>query len=152
MLRNSSFTVFAAVLLVGSAAGADIYKYTDAKGNVLYTDKPATLPAQRLNLESKKTDPAAVQAQQEADAKRREEAEKARLAATGQQADQQAGAALSAKDKAEHCAKARARYDSYMSSQRLYETGADGQRHYLSDQELTAARAAAKVSMEELCK
>lgn len=152
MLRNSWSTVFVLLLLGGTAAGSDIYKYTDANGNVLYTDKPATLPAERLNIESKSTDPSAVQAQQEAEAKRRQDAESARLAGTQQQADQKAGADLSAKDKAEHCAKARARYDSYMSSQRLYEMGADGQRHYLSDQELTAARAAAKVSMDELCK
>jgi len=152
MLRNSLATVFALLLLGGTAVGSDIYKYTDAKGNVLYTDKPATLPAERLNLESRDTDPAAVQAQQEADAKRRQDAESARHASAKQQADQRAGAELNAKDKADHCAKARARYDTYMSSPRLYEMGADGQRRYLSDQELTAARAAAKASMEELCK
>jgi hypothetical protein len=38
-----------------------------------------------------------------------------------------------------------------MNSQRLYEQGADGERRYLSSEELDAARARAKTSMEDLC-
>jgi hypothetical protein len=39
-----------------------------------------------------------------------------------------------------------------MNSQRLFEQGPDGQRRYLSDAELTAARASAKASMDVMCK
>ena len=39
-----------------------------------------------------------------------------------------------------------------MTSQRLYETEPDGERRYLSDAELDAARASAKASMDVLCK
>lgn len=152
MLRTSLTIVSTALLLSSLTANADVYKYTDANGNVLYTDKPATLPAERLNVESKKTDLAAVQARQEADAKRQQDADRDRQATNVQQADQKAATELNAKDKAERCSKARARYDSYMNSQRLYEAAPSGERRYLSDQELTAARNAAKVSMEELCK
>jgi hypothetical protein len=84
--------------------------------------------------------------------KRIQEADRARQQSGAQRADQQAANALTAKDKAERCTKARERYDSYMNSQRLYQAGDNGERRYLSDAELDAARNSAKVSMEELCK
>ena len=37
-------------------------------------------------------------------------------------------------------------------AQRLYEQGSDGQRRYLTDAELAAARASAKASMDVMCK
>ena len=72
--------------------------------------------------------------------------------AAAQNSDQQQATQLTATQKAEQCAKARQRYDTYMNSQRLYQKEADGQRRYLSDEELTAARASAKASMDVMCK
>ncbi|WP_432215051.1 DUF4124 domain-containing protein, partial [Salmonella enterica] len=40
----------AAYALTAQLALADVYRYTDEKGNVLYTDKPRTLPAERLDV------------------------------------------------------------------------------------------------------
>lgn len=152
MLQRFTTLTFTALVLSSGIAGADVYKFTDPQGNVQYTDKPATLPAERLNVKSQKTDVVAVQARQEADQKRVQEADRARQQTGAQRADQKAANELSAKDKAERCAKARARYDSYMNSQRLYQADESGERRYLSDAELDAARNSAKVSMEELCK
>jgi Domain of unknown function (DUF4124) len=140
-----------AYALMAQAAHADVYKHTDEKGNVLYTDKPRTLPAQRLDVKSQKTDTVAVQARQDADMKRMQELNKGRQQSASAQADQKQGAELSAKDKAERCTKARERYDSYMNSQRLYETLPNNERRYLADTELDAARNSAKASMETLC-
>jgi hypothetical protein len=137
--------------LMTQAAHADVYKHTDEKGNVLYTDKPKTLPAQRLDVKTQKTDVVAAQARQEADLKRMQDANNARQQGTANQADQKQASELSAKDKAERCVKARERYDSYMNSQRLYETLPNNERRYLSDAELDAARNSAKVSMDTLC-
>lgn len=141
-----------AYAFMAQAAHADVYKHTDEKGNVLYTDKPKTLPAQRVDVKTQKTDMVAAQARQEADLKRMQDADKARQQGAANQADQKQGSELSAKDKAERCAKARERYDSYMNSQRLYETLPNNERRYLSDVELDAARSSAKASMETLCK
>lgn len=152
MLRCLTVLTFSALILSGTIASADVYKFTDDKGNVLYTDKPATLPAERLNVQSQKTDVVAVQARQEAEMKRIQEADRARQQTGAQRADQSAASELTAKDKAERCVKARERYDSYMNSQRLYQAGENGERRYLGDAELTAARNSAKVSMDELCK
>ena len=151
MLR-ASFSALALIIAAMATAQADVYKYVDAQGHVQYTDKPQTLPAQRLNVRSQKTDTVALQERTEAERKRQEEAEKARKSSTGQQADQRQAAQISAKDKAERCTKARERYDNYTNSQRLYESLPNGERRYLSDAELDAARASAKVSMEEVCK
>jgi hypothetical protein len=152
MLRFSTTLLVAALALSAGTAGADVYKFTDDKGNVLYTDKPATLPAQRLNVQSQKTDVVEAQARQKAEMEQLQNSNQTTQQSAAQQEDKKAAEQLSAKDKAERCAKARERYDNYMNSQRLYQADANGERHYLGDAELTAARTSAKVSMDELCK
>jgi hypothetical protein len=152
MLRTIATFTLAASLLIAVQSQADVYKYKDDKGNVLYTDKPATLPAERLNVQSQKTDVVAVQARQDADMKRAQDADKSRQQAGNQQNEQQQAAQLTAKDKAEKCTQARARYDKYMNSQKLYEQQSGGERRYLTSEELDAARASAKATMDVLCK
>src|SRR5690242_817228 len=148
MLRTLFLLTAAAAAFAAGPAAADVYKFKDDHGNVLYTDKPATLPAERLNIQSQKTDTVAVQARAEQEAQRMQDADKASQQAAGQNKDQQQATQLSASQKAEQCTKARQRYDTYMNSQRLYQQTPDGQRKYLSDEELSAARASAKASMD----
>jgi hypothetical protein len=152
MFRTLLVLTAAAAAVAAGPAAADVYKFKDDKGNVLYTDKPATLPAERLNIQSQKTDVVAVQARAQEESQRQQSADKTNQQAAAQSKDQQAATQLNATQKAEQCTKARQRYDSYMNSQRLYEPGKDGERRYLSDAELDAARASAKASMDVMCK
>jgi hypothetical protein len=152
MLRTLLIVTAATAWLAAGPAAADVYKFKDEHGNVLYTDKPATLPAERLNIQSQKTDTVAVQSRQQEELKRLQDADKSSQQAAAGSRDQQQAAQATATQKADQCAKARQRYDGYMNSQRLYEQGADGQRRYLTDAELTAARASAKASMDVMCK
>ncbi|MFL6548519.1 MAG: DUF4124 domain-containing protein [Povalibacter sp.] len=152
MLPRSLKLIIATLVLGTGVAHADVYKFVDAHGNVLYTDKPATLPAQRLSVQSHKTDVVEAQARQQAEMSRMQAANQTTTQNAQQQADKKAAGELTEKDKAERCVKARERYDSYMNSQRLYESQANGERRYLSDAELTTARTSAKASMDELCK
>jgi hypothetical protein len=153
MLRSSLLTLtLAASVLLAAPAGADVYKFKDDKGNVLYTDKPSTLPAERLNIQSQKTDIVAVQNRQEAEQKRQTDADKSGTQAAQQRADEQQASQMSAKDKADRCAKARERYDTYMNSQKLYEQSPNGERRYLSSEELVSAREQARRSMDAMCK
>jgi hypothetical protein len=152
MLRSIVLLAVTAGTLCAAQVHADVYKYTDPNGNVQYTDKPHTLPAERLNVRSQKTDTVALAERQAADMQRMQAASTVRQTANAQNADAKAAGELTAKDKAERCVKARERYDSFMTSQRLYETQANGERRYLSDAELTAARTTAKSAMDELCK
>jgi Domain of unknown function (DUF4124) len=153
MLRSSLLTLtLTASVLLAAPAGADVYKFKDDKGNVLYTDKPSTLPAERLNVQSQKTDIVAVQARQEAEQKSRADADKAGTQNAQQRAEEQQASQMSAKDKADRCAKARERYDTYMNSQKLYEQAPNGDRRYLSSEELVSAREQARRSMDAMCK
>jgi hypothetical protein len=150
MLRALLSVALSASVLLAAQAHADVYRYTDEKGNVYYTDKPATLPAERVNVQSRKTDVVALQARQEEE-QQRANAQQARRDAAAQKAEERKAAEALAADKAERCKKARERYDQYMSSQRLYEALPNGERRYLTDAELEAARASAKASMDVLC-
>jgi hypothetical protein len=152
MLRTLFILTAAAVVLAAGPVAADVYKFKDDQGNVLYTDKPSTLPAERLNIQSQKTDTVAVAARQQEEMKRLQDADKANQQAADKSKDQQQASQLTATQKAEQCAKAKQRYDTYMNSQRLYEKSDDGQRRYLSDAELTAARDSAKASVDVMCK
>ncbi len=152
MLRALIPVALSASMLLAAQAHADVYKFTDDKGNVYYTDKPATLPAERLNVQSQKTDLVALQARQQEEQARAEASNQARQQASSQRADERKAAQMSATDKAEQCKKARERYDMYMNSQRLYESLPGGERRYLTDAEIDAQRASAKASMDVLCK
>jgi len=151
MLRTVATLTLAASTLLALQSHADVYKYKDDKGNVLYTDKPATLPAERLNVQSQKTDVVAAQSRQDAEMKRLQNTDSGRQQANKEQSEQQQAAQLTAKDKAEKCTQARDRFDKYMTSQKLYEQQANGERRYLTSQELDAARASAKATMDTFC-
>lgn len=146
MFRSVLLLTLATATLAAGTAAADVYKYKDEKGNIQYTDKPPSLPAERLNVQSQRTDMVAVQARQQAEQKPASSQQPKQTAA-----DQKQAAELTAKDKADRCVKARERYDGYMNSQKLYEQLPDGERRYLSSEELDAARASAKASMDVMC-
>lgn len=138
-----------AALAAGNAV-ADVYMYKDEKGNTQYTDKPPLLPAERLNVQSQRTDTVAAQERSQAVVQRTNPSAPP-PAAGNSPADKRAAAESSAKDKADRCIKARERYDKYMNSPRLFEEGKDGERRYLTDAELDNARNQAKASMDAMC-
>ncbi len=146
MIRLLLLLTVAAAPLAAGTANADVYRYIDEKGNVQFTDKPPSLPAERLNVRSQSTDVVAAQERSQAAV---QQAASSRPGNTSK--EQREAQEMAAKDKAERCIKARERYDKYMASQRLYEEGQDGERRYLSDTELDAARASAKASMDVMC-
>jgi len=139
-------------LLAAAGAQADVYRYVDDQGRVQYTDKPQTLPAERLNIESRRTDVVELNDRLAAERAQLQSEEKSRQEQAAATADKTEAAKITAKDKADRCVKARERYDKYMNSHRLYEDLGDGQRRYLTDAEIDSARDGARRSMEELCK
>ena len=155
MLRTLFMLTAATAVFAAGPVAADVYKFKDDKGNVLYTDKPSTLPAERLNIQSQKTDVVAAQTRQQEEMKRMQGADKATQpdsGQSGQSKDQQQAAQLSTNEKADQCSKSRERYEKYSTSQRLFEMLPDGSRRYLGDAEIEAARASAKASMDVMCK
>src|SRR3989337_1467920 len=102
MFRSRLLLTLATATLAAGTAAADVYKYKDEKGNIQYTDKPPSLPAERLNVQSQSTDMVAVQERATAE-------------------------------------------------QQLFEKLPDGERRYLTSEELDTARASAKASMDVMC-
>lgn len=143
-------TMLACLLLAAGARAGDVYVVTDSKGNRVYTDRPQTLPAEKMEVRgAEPTAEDAARAQQRMDEYAAEDA-----AAGAQQA--QAAEAAKAKqqtadDQAKRCVDARNRYQATMNAMRLYEEGPDGERRYLSAEEIDAARANAKQAMDTFC-
>ena len=53
--------VAALLLVLGVAQASDVFMTKDAQGRPIYTDRPDTLPAQRLDVKSASTDTVEVQ-------------------------------------------------------------------------------------------
>ena len=153
MLRSAiTLTMLGALLTAGAAGAAEVYKYTDDKGNVFYTDKPREFDAQRLNVQSAKANPAPAPAAPADELKRMQDADAARKQASTQKTNEAEATQANAKDRAERCKKARDRYDTYITSRKLFEEKPGGERRYLTSEELDTARADAKTSMDLWCK
>ena len=51
-----TLTLLVAMLVAGGAHASEVFKTTDSKGQPVYTDRPATLPAERLDVRTQTTD------------------------------------------------------------------------------------------------
>lgn len=137
-----------ACVVFAAGAYADVYKYKDEKGKVLYTDKPQFLPAERISGKAENANIVDLD-------ERNDEENTAQAGRDTARKETQASAAEKKKDtagKAEICNKAREDYRARMSAQTMFEQGDKGQRRALSEKEIAAARASAKEAMEALCK
>jgi len=145
-------TIVTAVLVLGTAAQAgEVFMTKDAQGRPIYTDRPDSLPAQKLNVATKATEPLEVKNRYDEQMKGYAAGDKAATDAAKRAADQAQAKEMSATDKAKRCADTRLRYEYYMNAQRLYEAGPNDERRYLNDEEIDAARTNAKKTMDEFC-
>lgn len=146
--------------LASVAAAATVYKWMDAEGQVHYTDRPPRAGDAKIiavyekgSLEDEGGGDAAATAGDESPpADETASAAQDEEQAAASQAQVNAVNADVAKARAENCKKATERYNSYVTSQRLFRTGPDGQRQYLTDAELSLARVSAKKDMDLFCR
>ncbi|HKE45518.1 MAG TPA: DUF4124 domain-containing protein [Steroidobacteraceae bacterium] len=133
------------------AASADVFRWVDADGRVHYSDRPDSEKAVRVGIVSHATDPDAIaaRAQSEADD---------RAKAANQQAQQQAQQNTSTavqkdveKSREGQCKEAKEHYRIAIESQKLYRVGKNGEREYLTSQEIDAARLNARKDMDTVC-
>jgi len=149
---KATLMLIAVLLLVGSAHAGDVFKTTDEHGNPIYTDRPATLPAEKLVVKSQQTDTVEARKRYEAEMKSYGTADQANAAAPKKPASQPKAGELSAEDKVKRCADARDYYQKVMTSRRLYtQGGTEGDRQFLTSEEIDATRADAKKVMDEFC-
>lgn len=152
MRHPTILALVAAVLTCAVAQAGDVYKYTDERGNTMYTDKP--IPgAVRVSTGSQR--PAEVAARAYAN---QQSTQNNQLAASNQRiADQQNDSRIAAnvaKDleatRAERCKKARADYQTAINSRHLYRE-TNGKREFLNDTELASMRVEAAKQVEAIC-
>ena len=140
-----------AALLCTTAAAADVFMTRDAQGRPVYTDRPESLPAAKVNVATQQTDVVEAQARSQQETARTQQAEKA-TAEAARKTDTRQAAELSAADKAKRCQDARQHYQDVMNARRIYEPGSTPEeRRYLDSAEIDATRADAKKVMDEFC-
>jgi uncharacterized protein DUF4124 len=145
--------VLASVLLCEATQAGDVYKYTDERGNVQYTDRP--MPG-AVKIASGSVRPPEVAARsyasQQSATSQQLNASNQRIA---QSSDDQRIASNVAKDleksRVERCKQARDAYQSNINHRRLYRTDKDGNKVFLSDAELAQARMDAAKDVEAIC-
>ena len=160
MVRFSG--VVCALLMAGVAAvaGAEtVYKWVDTAGQVHYTDLPPRQAGARIlgvyqqeagtieegdDGDYSEGDDAGEPPDTGSESPRTPEPPVSEEAMAAVQAD-------AAKAKVEQCKAAQDRYQRYIDSRRLFRETADGKRVYLTDQELTEARARARQAVDDYC-
>ncbi|HEX6398637.1 MAG TPA: DUF4124 domain-containing protein [Steroidobacteraceae bacterium] len=153
MRHSTIIAVIVGVLTCTAAQAGDVYKYTDERGNTMYTDRP--MPG-AIRVSAGVQRPAEVT---ERNYSAQQSANKQQLAASDQRlaqgkADQRAATQV-AKDleasRAARCKQARDNYSAALNARRLYNEDKDGKRNYLSDSELAAERIEAQKAVESIC-
>ena len=142
----------AALMVLATAQASEVFVTKDAQGRPTYTDRPESLPAEKVNIATRSTDKEAVQQQYDQTMKSYSEADQAKAEAAKKPIDSQPAKQLTAADKVKRCEESRTRYQNLMNAHRLYEPGATSEeRRYLDSNEIDAARANAKKVMDEFC-
>jgi hypothetical protein len=153
MRHSKILVVIAGVLTCAAVQAGDVYKYVDGHGTTLYTDKP--IPGAVLVSTGSQRPPEVAQRNYAAS----QAATNSQLNASNQHIaeskDNSRVAANVAKDleasRAERCKQARESYQKSISSLRMYRTGTNGEREYLSDAELAQQRMDSAKAVEAIC-
>jgi hypothetical protein len=144
MIRKHLFLVLG--LSAAAAVNAGVYTWTDADGRVHYSDKPVA-GAQTLDIRTAPTDPTRI----EAERKQAEEKQAADADAQKKAAEVAKLASDDAAKRDENCKKAQSRRSAITSAQRPYRTAPDGERHYLSAEEIDAEIKEAEAGVAQWC-
>ncbi len=139
-----------AVIAANSAIASDIYKWTDAEGNVHYGDKPVGEEPQRVAIDTQPTDPARIAQLTQARAETRTARSEAAAEAAAAQATQEDLEAETAQ-RAARCTSVKAQMQQLVTSRRLYREDDSGERVYLDESETLAARERVENQISEYC-
>jgi len=138
---------------VMSNIGAEsIYKWIDDDDVTHFSAQPPQgVGAERTTISTKHTNRQLTQARTEKSAEQMGEASTRRQQGREQAAENKALTQNNQQIRTENCAMARKRSETYNTSRRLYRKGEDGERNYLSDDELDNERAEAEQLVSEWC-
>jgi hypothetical protein len=136
--------VAVAVALVAVAARADVWRWTDDKGQVQYSDR------WQPGAELIKTDHPHPSTDG-GDTPRKASVPDRASAQLSQEAAQRAVKKDEAAARTEQCKQAKDRYDKLIISRRVYREGKNGEREYLSEDEAEQQRLQARLDMQQVC-
>ena len=135
----------AALLVALAAPAAEVYRSVDPDGTVRYSDRPDRDNAETIVIATPRPSSTPRTAQAAA-----EPAPEAAPQEAGETQPEPTSREL-AEERAANCAAARERNERYQMSRRLFRSAPDGEREYLSDAEIDAARAGAAADVEKWC-
>jgi hypothetical protein len=150
-MHRIAFTALAALAFGFTAQAGEVFVTKDAQGRPIYTDRPDSLPAEKVDIATSQTATLESTPPNAAATSSYAAEEKARADAAKQAAEARQAAATTAADKAKRCQDARTQYQNVMNARRLYEDDGKGGRRYLDSAEIDATRADAKKLMDEFC-
>ncbi len=141
------------LLAATQVAATTVYRSVDKEGNVQYSDRPEGADTEELTIRIQRASaPAAAAAPEvagEADGSGAKEAAAEPAGPTPEQLAQETE--RQAQRRAENCEIARDRAQRFAVSHRIYRTLPDGEREYLSSEEIDEARARADADVQEWC-
>ena len=141
----------AGLAMAGSVSAGDIYKWTDAEGNVHFGDRPSGASTEeRVAISSSPTDPNRVRDIVQARNDARAERSAAETAAQAAEPTAEEIRAAEAERK-EKCSTYKERLQKFVTSRRLYRQDENGERVYLDEEETLAARARVQEQVLEYC-
>ncbi len=134
-------------LFAFDVSGAEVFRCVTENGVVRYSDMPCTDgKTERLDITSRPTDPDAVTARNRARTEQVDALEQADAAAREATAD----AEKKKEERAAACASARERLEKMLMERRMYREN-DGEREYLTSDEMVQRRQDAGDKVNELC-
>ena len=141
-----------ALTAAGTAMAGQVYKWTDEEGNVHFSDTPVDKDAERVAIQSRRTNServqASVQARADAAAKVAEEEAAAEAANPGPTAEE---LQARAEERAQKCNTYRERLTRFVQSRRIYREDENGERVYLSEDEMQEAREEVENLVQKYC-
>jgi Domain of unknown function (DUF4124) len=144
--------LFAALIAWSGMAGAVVYKWVDAQGKLQYGDRPPDgVHAEVVDLLG--THVARAAAAREASANT-VAASSPRSTAPGPQDDANVKKSVEGdveQTREKQCADAQDHYKKLIEGRRLYKSGANGERQYLTSEEIDSERLNAKRDLDAIC-
>lgn len=137
--------VLLCLLLLPGLAAAEIYRWTDANGQVYFGQRPAVAGAEKVEVK-----PQVVERDQ-LTRERQERTSRFYDARRAEQAQASAVAAEQQTKRAQECRELRKRLASIPEGRNYYRDEADGQRSYYSDKQMDTARQQLQGRVSERC-
>jgi hypothetical protein len=143
--------LYTAIIALAPEVQADtMYRTVDAQGQVTYSDRPLSSSSQKISVDVTGPNASeAVRLSKEQDAQAA--ADQQRMQQNQHDADEAKKAAAHDAAQQQRCNAARGRYASFAAGGRLFRTDADGNRVYLSDQEIDEQVTLSKAAMDAAC-